>query len=258
MSLYGLLLSKIAGIPKIDAFQNYLFIGPHPDDIEIGAGGTIARLVAEGKKVSYVIATDGRYGTPDPKTLYGEKLIALRQEESRAAAKMLGVEDIIFLPFSDGGLYDPRELTKALAVEIAKHKPDIVFCPDPLLHTECHADHLLTGRAASGAFIMCSNALVMGDLGCDTTAAPKALAYYYTARPNRYFKVSGYQKKQLEALNSFKSQFKTAENGRGELDLICLYLKLRSLHFGIPRLKGRAEGFRVNSLMMTHCCAEKI
>jgi LmbE family N-acetylglucosaminyl deacetylase len=258
MSLYGLLLGKIAGIPKIGSFQNYLFIGPHPDDIEIGAGATIARLVSEGKKVSCIIATDGRYGTTDPKTLNGEKLIALRQEETRAAAKTLGVNDVTFLPFSDGGLYDPRDLTKALAIQIARQKPDVVFCPDPLLHTECHADHLITGRAASSAFIMCSNALLMSDLGCDTTASPTALAYYYTARPNKYFKVSGYQKKQFEALKHFKSQFKISENGRSELDMICMYLRLRSLHFGLPRFMGRAEGFRVNSMMMTHCCAEKI
>jgi len=253
MSLYTLLLGKIAGIPKIGDFKNYLFIGPHPDDIEIGAGATIARLVAEGKKVSFVIATDGRYGTPDPQKLFGEELIKIRQEETRAAANLLGVQDVTFLPFSDGGLYDPRELTKALAVEIARQKPDIVFCPDPLLHTECHADHLITGRSASSAFIMCGNALVMGDLGCDTIASPKALAYYYTARPNRYYGISGFQKQQFECLKSYKSQFKG-----DELKMICMYLKLRSFHYGLPRCKGRAEGFRVNSLMMTHCCAEKI
>ncbi|MDD3946326.1 MAG: PIG-L family deacetylase [Clostridia bacterium] len=256
--MYKLLLQKIANIPQIGDFDNYLFIGPHPDDIEVGAGATVAKLVAMGKKVSYVIATDGRYGSLEPSTLHGDALIKLRQEESRAAASVLGVTDIVFLPFSDGGLYDPRDLTKALAKEIALRKPDIVLCPDPLLHTECHADHLLTGRAASSAFMMCSNPLIMSDLGVDSIAEPKALAYYYTARPNRYFGIKGYQKKQFESLKQFKSQFEYKEEGGGTLNLLFLYLALRSLKFGLFRFKYKAEGFRVNSLMMLHCCAEKI
>lgn len=256
--MYKLILKKVANIPQIDSFRNYLFIGPHPDDIEIGAGATIAKLAAQGKNISFVVATDGRYGSPDPSKLFGAELIAVRQKEAREAAAILGVTDVTFLPFSDGGLYDAAELTKALATEIAKHKPDIVFCPDPLLHTECHADHLIVGRAASSAFMMCSNAALMSDLGTIEIAEPKALAYYYTARPNKYLGIKGYQKKQFECLKAFKSQFTYNEKGGGTLNWLYLYLQLRSLHFGLPRLKYKAEGFRVNSQMMLHCCAEKI
>ncbi|HOK81997.1 MAG: PIG-L family deacetylase [Clostridiales bacterium] len=251
------MMKKIANIPQIDDFENYLFIGPHPDDIEVGAGATVARLVAMGKKVSYVIATDGRYGSEDPE-VDCEELVKLRQKESLEAAKILGVEDVTFLPFHDGGLYDQAELTKALAIEIAKRKPDMVFCPDPLLHTECHADHLIVGRAASSAYIMSLNVPTMRDLGVNQVMVPKALAYYYTARPNRYFALKGYQKKQFEALKAFKSQFTYTEDGKGSLNMLFIYLKIRALHFGIPRFKGKADGFRVNSPLMIHCCAEKI
>lgn len=258
MCLYKFLLKRIANIPKIDAFQNYLFIGPHPDDIEVGAGATIAKLSAMGKKISYVIATDGKYGSLDPDNLHGDALVQLRKKEASEAAAILGVTDVTFLPFEDGGLYDPRDMTKAIAAEIAKHNPDIVFCPDPLLATECHADHLLVGRATSSAFIMCSNPLLMGDIGVNAVAQPQALAYYYTARPNRYFGILGYQKKQLESLKAFPSQFTYQADGKGTLNLLYLYFNLRGLRFGLPRLKIKADGFRVNSLMMLHCCAEKI
>lgn len=256
--MYKLILKKIANVPKIDSFDSYLFIGPHPDDIEVGAGATVAKLAALGKKIAFVVATDGRYGSPDPATMHGEDLIVTRQKESREAAAALGVTDITFLPFSDGGLYDHNELTKEIAAQIAKHKPDIVFCPDPLLHTECHADHLIVGRATSSAILMCSNPLLMGDIGVDTVATPKALAYYYTARPNKYFGIKGYQKKQFESLKLYKSQFTYEEKGGGTLNWLCLYLAVRSLHFGLPRLKYKADGFRVCSQMMWHCCAEKV
>ena len=54
---------KIAApVPKIEQFEKYLFIGPHPDDIEIGAGATAAKLAAAGKKIAFLILCDGRYG----------------------------------------------------------------------------------------------------------------------------------------------------------------------------------------------------
>ena len=62
MSLTRLALAFAAPTPKIESFQRYLFIGPHPDDIEIGAGATAAKLAAAGKDVCFLICTDGRYG----------------------------------------------------------------------------------------------------------------------------------------------------------------------------------------------------
>ena len=62
MSLTRLVLRFAAPPPKLLAFERYLFVGPHPDDIEIGAGATAARLAAMGKSVAFVICTDGRFG----------------------------------------------------------------------------------------------------------------------------------------------------------------------------------------------------
>ncbi|MBQ9863559.1 MAG: PIG-L family deacetylase, partial [Lachnospiraceae bacterium] len=62
MGLTSLALKIATPIPKIESFENYLFIGPHPDDIEIGAGATVSKLVKLGKKVSFLICLDGRFG----------------------------------------------------------------------------------------------------------------------------------------------------------------------------------------------------
>ena len=116
MSITKTVLKILAPLPKIEDYDRFLFIGPHPDDIEIGAGATVAKLTALGKQVTFLICTDGRYGlTNAPKGMTPEELIPLRQRESMEAAKVLGVTDVRFLPFEDAGFYDQEELTLAVA-----------------------------------------------------------------------------------------------------------------------------------------------
>ena len=63
MGITKLALRVAAPFPKVQSFSKYLFVGPHPDDIEIGAGATVAALAAQGKSICFLICTDGRYGT---------------------------------------------------------------------------------------------------------------------------------------------------------------------------------------------------
>ena len=114
MSITGLALRFAAPLPKLESFQRYLFIGPHPDDIEIGAGATAAKLRAMGKQVCFLICTDGRYGDGSaPAGISREELVALRRRESLASARALGVEDVRFLNLSDGGFYTREQLLHA-------------------------------------------------------------------------------------------------------------------------------------------------
>ena len=103
MSLTSFILKRAVPIPKVDAFHRYLFIGPHPDDIEIGAGATIARLAAAGKEICFLICLDGRFGLENaPAGTTPDELAAIRKEESLAAASALGVSDVRFLGLTDG------------------------------------------------------------------------------------------------------------------------------------------------------------
>ena len=116
MSILKTVLNIAAPLPDLTGKERFLFIGPHPDDIEIGAGATAARLAAEGKKVCFLICIDGRYGTdeienpPEP-----EELAKIRRREAADSAARLGVEELRFLELCDGGFYRREELMTAMA-----------------------------------------------------------------------------------------------------------------------------------------------
>ena len=79
-------------------------MGPHPDDIEIGAGATVAALAAQGKSICFLICTDGRYGTINLKEEISEEdFIQIRRDEALRSAAALGVKDVRFLDFCDSG-----------------------------------------------------------------------------------------------------------------------------------------------------------
>ncbi len=251
MSITKLAIGLASPLPRIESFERYLFIGPHPDDIEIGAGATAAKLAAIGKKLAFLCCIDGRYGSG---TVPPEELIPIRQAEAKASAERLGIADVSFLPFCDGGFYDAQELKAAMAKAIGEFKPDIIFCPDPQVKSECHPDHLNVGRAASELAYLAPYEGIMQRRGA-ASAPVKAIAYYMTASPNRYVKTSKeLLERQLSAIfDCHKSQF---PDGSSEGRAIALYLRIRSLDFGLRSLSAHAEGFRVLDTLRMHCLPE--
>ncbi len=254
MSLTKTILKFAAPVPKIESFQKYMFIGPHPDDIEIGAGGTIAALHQAGKEICFVICTDGRYGLNNaPQGTAPEELIEIRKQESIESARTLGVTDVTFLGFCDGGFYKPEDLRSALAIIIGEKKPDIIFAPDPSVISECHIDHLNTGTAARTVAFFAPFKEIMAQYGAQS-APVQAIAFYMTAKPNRYVKTASYLSQQYHAIfGCHKSQF---PEGCPDISSISLYLKLRAYDFGIRSMKGQAEGFRVLGTTHMHCLPE--
>lgn len=242
-----------APLPKIESFNTYLFVGPHPDDIEIGAGATVAKLVKEGKNVHFLICTDGRFGNGNLKDKSYDEIASIRKKESIASAMYLGLkeENIHFLDLSDGGFYEYEELVKGIGRVCGDINPDIVFGPDHLSTSECHPDHLNVGKAVSQ--IACLGPYEGIMEGYEAKKADiKAVSFYMTSKPNSYVKTTGYLNKQNKAVVDYhKSQFKDHD-----FDSIKLYLKLRSIEFGIKSLCFCAEGFRVLGPIHMHCMPE--
>lgn len=251
ISITKLAIKLASPLPELDSFNRYLFIGPHPDDIEIGAGATAAKLAESGKAVAFLCCIDGRYGSA---SVPPEELIPIRQAEAKASAAALGVSDVRFLPFCDGGFYDARELTAAIAKVVGDFKPDVIFCPDPQVKSECHPDHLNVGKAASEVAYFAPYEGIMQRHGA-ASAPVKAIAYYMTASPNRYVKTSKrLLDRQLSAIFScHKSQF---PDDSADGKAIALYLKLRSLDFGLRSFCLHSEGFRVLDTLRMHCLPE--
>jgi LmbE family N-acetylglucosaminyl deacetylase len=133
-------------------FPRVLVIAAHPDDIEFGAAGTIARWTDEGAAVTFCIVTDGAAGSNEP----GADLKALsltRQDEQRAAAAVLGVQEVIFLGYPDGTLQPTLELRRDLTRLIRQIRPDCVMIQDPTVFFAGdfyinHPDHRAAGEAA--------------------------------------------------------------------------------------------------------------
>ena len=243
-----------APFPKVQSFNRYLFVGPHPDDIEIGAGATVAALTDQGKSICFLICTDGRYGTVNLKEgVSEEELIAIRREEAVRSAAALGVKDVRFLGLSDGGFYDNDELLRGIAGVISDFQPDVIFAPDPAPSSECHIDHLNVGKAVRTLAVNAPNPGIMKRLGA-TPCPLKAVAFYMTAKPNVFMKTTGFLKKQIAAI--FDNHLSQYPAGCPDRKAIELYLKLRARDFGMRSCHVTAEGFRLLGTTHMHCLPE--
>jgi LmbE family N-acetylglucosaminyl deacetylase len=136
-----------------DRITRVLVVTAHPDDSEFGAGGTVAKLTKEGKSVSYCIVTNGNKGSSD-RTMTPERLVKIREEEQRNAARVLGVEAVDFLGFPDCEVENTRESRMAVTASIRRHKPDLLICQNPNRTKNfggSHRDH----RTAAGIALDC-------------------------------------------------------------------------------------------------------
>jgi len=125
-----------------------LAIAAHPDDVEFGCGGTLAKWSADGCVVHHLICTDGSKGSWDPHedTL---ALVAQRQDEQRAAAKALGASgEVVFLGHTDGELQSGLAEREQVARVIRELKPEVVCGHDPWRRYRLHPDHRHAGLLA--------------------------------------------------------------------------------------------------------------
>ena len=122
-----------------------LAIGAHPDDIEIGCGGTLARLISEGAEVEVIVGSRGEAGSL---TIPAKKLADTREKEARESAKVLGVTKIQFLGLEDGLAHFERSDKIKLIKLIREIKPEVLFVHT---HHDSNPDHRLVHELAMAA-----------------------------------------------------------------------------------------------------------
>ncbi|HXX58347.1 MAG TPA: PIG-L deacetylase family protein [Thermodesulfovibrionales bacterium] len=127
-----------------------LVVAAHPDDAEFGASGTVARWIREKKEVVYVVCTSGEKGTAD-RTMNPVRLATIRESEQEAAAKVLGVREVVFLRLPDQGLEDTPEFRKMIVRQIRTYRPATVVTSDPYRRYVWHRDHRIVGQVTLDA-----------------------------------------------------------------------------------------------------------
>ena len=138
-----------------DAPARALAIYAHPDDPDVGCGGTLAAWAAKGSEVHTLLCTDGDKGSTDPSADPGE-LATRRAVEAGEAAALIGLAGQEFLHYLDGELDDDAGLRQAIVSVIRRLRPDVVLCPDPTAvffgqDYFNHRDHRITGWAVLDA-----------------------------------------------------------------------------------------------------------
>jgi LmbE family N-acetylglucosaminyl deacetylase len=202
-----------ASAQPFDDVQRVLAVFAHPDDVDFGSGGTVARWVAEGLEVAYVIITRGDAGGFDATPR--DQMPALREAEQRAAAAALGVKQVTFLDgYRDGVLTPSIELRHDITREIRRFRPDRVLTSSPLRRWErmagpSHPDHLAAGEATTCAIYPDSrNAFTFTDLA-DAGLEPWVVReVWYSAgpAPDHHVDVTDHIEAKLAALAAHVTQ----------------------------------------------------
>ncbi len=236
-------LELLCAPPKIENIKKALFIQPHPDDNQIGAGGTIARLIDMGCEVYELTVLDDRYTDLS----YNGEGLTIRQREALEAQKVLGMKNAGFLGFGDRTRATSREIADKIIPIIREIKPDAVFTVDPNLATECHEDHIKVGNAVKFAFMDAGfNFCPDFDNGKPRTDTHGVftIGFYYTDTPNTIIDISDYEDLKFEAINCHKSQKDTALNAA---------LRIQDQYFAQGTDYKAAEVLRLQNKLHSHC-----
>lgn len=220
-----------------------LAFGAHPDDVELGCGGTIAKEIALGKKVGIIDLTRGELGTRGS--------VEIRNRESANAAKILGVSVRENLDMRDGFFVNDESNQLEIIKMIRKYTPEIVLCN---AIDDRHIDHGKGGQLVSDACFLSGLIKIETEIKGEKQDAwrPK-LVYHYiqwkNIEPDFVVDITGYNEKKVEAILAYGSQFYNANSDEPETPIASKNF-LESLSYraqDLGRLIGvdYAEGFTV-------------
>lgn len=218
-----------------------LAVYAHPDDADVGCGGTLARWAKGGTVVHLIVCTDGGKGTSDP-GVQPKKLAAERAAELEASSALIGLTSVDRLGFRDGELTDSEEFRRTLVARIRELRPDVVCGHDPTAiffgqDYFNHRDHRILGLAL-----------------LDAVAPAAALPHYFpdagpphrvstvllsgTLEPDDWVDVSDTIETKAAAVECHRSQFAGQSGWAGEA------VRERAAEEGRRAGVAYAEGFR--------------
>jgi len=221
-----------------------LAFGSHPDDVELGCGGSILSAISQGLKVGIIDLTKGELGTRGTPEI--------RKKESEKASEILGVSFRKNLGFKDGFFINDKEHQLKVVEVLREHKPSIIFCNAV---KDRHIDHPKGSKLVSDSCFLSGLSKINTNYNNSKNQlpwTPKQIYHYiqwFDLKPDILIDISEFQEKKMKAIMAYKSQFynpkstepNTPISSKSFIDSI----KQRDQNFG--RISGvdAAEGFTV-------------
>ena len=224
-----------------------LAIGAHPDDVELGCGGTLAKLISEGKKVAIVDLTQGELGTRGTNVT--------RAQEAASASEILGISARENLKMKDGFILNSEEYQIQIVKMIRKYQPEIVLANAV---DDRHPDHAKAAKLVSDACFLSGLVKIETELDGEHQKQwrPKQVFHYIQWKnitPDFVIDISNFMEKKIEACLAYKTQFYDP-NSNEPMTPIATKDFLESLTYraqDLGRLSGVefAEGFTTEKLL---------
>ena len=231
-----------------------LAFGAHPDDVELGCGGTIAKEISLEKKVGIIDLTRGELGTRGS--------VEIRNQEAAAAAKILGVSVRENLDMRDGFFVNDEAHQLEIIKKLRKYQPEVVICN---AIDDRHIDHGKGSQLVSDACFLSGLMKIETEIeGIKQEAWRPKLVYHYVQwknlTPDFVVDITGFNEKRVEAVLAYGSQFYNPNSNEPET-LIASKNFLESLNYraqDLGRLIGTdyAEGFTVERYLAVNSLSD--
>ena len=221
--------------------ERAMVVCAHPDDAEIGAGGTTSLWARNGCEISYVVCTTGSSGSNDESMGSGE-IVNIRRREQEEAAAVIGVSSLAMLPYADGMLEANREFLGDIVKAIRTYRPDVIFTHDPFRFNGFnHRDHRNTGITVQDAVYPYARDHLHFPEQLETGLEPYIVSdvfFWHADNPNTVVDITTSIDNRIDALSKHASQVPglTRQSGsdRGMRD------RAKSVAEGMPFEYGEA------------------
>ncbi len=221
-----------------DTPQCVLAIGAHPDDVEFGAGGTLAKWASSGTRISIMVLTDGRRGTWNPDLELSELALTRREEATEAARELHQNASLIWLGYEDGTLSSHPEVVRDIVREIRTVRPEVIISHDPWKRYRIHPDHRQAGFFTTDAIAMARDLTFYPELG-PSPHRPEELLLFEADEVDHVEIISSHIEVKARSLSKHRSQFPSsfamAEDTTNATEMILERIRATS---------GSSEGFK--------------
>ena len=198
--------------------ERAMVVCAHPDDAEIGAGGTTSLWARRGCEITYVVCTTGSSGSND-EAMTSDRIVDIRRQEQEAAAAVIGVKNLVMLDHPDGELEADRVLLGELVHAIRTYRPDVIFTHDPFRMAGFnHRDHRNTGISVQDAVYPYARDHLHFPEHIDAGLEPHKVGdvfYWHADQPNTVVDITTSIDNRIEALSRHFSQVPGLSNQSG-------------------------------------------